>query len=147
MGNPAQPIALIKAKGNKARMSKKEIAEREARELKVPYTDVHPPEYFSDKQKADFNYYAEMLLALNVFTELDVDSLARYILERELYLVQYKDLVKARKSRDSAAMKEADIAFDKISKRIRAHAADLGLTPCSRARLAIPAPPAEDDEL
>ena len=146
MGRNAQPIALIKAKG-RSHISKKEMEEREARELKVPFTDVHPPEYMTDKQKEEFNRIAEMLLALNVFTELDVDCLARYVLEHELYLAQHSEVRKARKSGNAAKLKEVEVMYDKTVRRIRALASDLGLTPTSRMKLSAPPPPPDDDEL
>ena len=146
MGRNAQPVALIRAKG-KSHYSKKELEEREARELKVPFTDVHPPEYMTEKQKQEFMEIAEMLLALNVFTELDIDCLARYVLERELYLNQHNAMRKANKSGDAARIKEVGIEYDKTVRRIRGLAADLGLTPTSRAKLSVPPPPVDDDEL
>lgn len=146
MGRNAQPVALIKAKG-KSHFGKRELEEREARELKVPFTDVHPPEYMTEKQQQEFTEIADMLLALNVFTELDIDCLTRYILERELYLAQHNEMRKARKSGDAARIKEIGIEYDKTVRRIRGLAADLGLTPTSRAKLSVPPPPADDDEL
>ena len=141
-----QPIDLLVAKG-KSHMGKAEIEERKARELQVPFTDVHPPEYMSEKQKEEFMRIADMLLALNVFTELDEDCLARYVLEHELYLAQHNEVRKARRSGDSAKLKEAEIMYDKTVRRIRGLASDLGLTPTSRCKLTIPPPPVEDDEL
>lgn len=146
MGRNAQPIALLKAKG-KSHLTKAEIQEREERELKVPFTDVHPPEYMNEKQKEEFTRIAEMLLALNVFTELDIDCLARYVLERELYLTQHNEMRKANKSGDAARIKEVGMEYDKTVRRIRGLASDLGLTPTSRAKLSIPPPPADDDDL
>lgn len=146
MGRNAQPVALIRAKG-KSHFGKRELEEREARELKVPFTDVHPPEYMTEKQKQEFMEIADMLLALNVFTELDIDCLARYILERELYLAQHNEMRKARKSGDAARIKEIGMEYDKTVRRIRGLASDLGLTPTSRAKLSVPTPPADDDEL
>ncbi len=146
MGRNAQPIALLRAKG-KSHLTKAEIQQREEMELKVPFTDVHPPEYMTEKQKQEFMEIAEMLLALNVFTELDIDCLARYILERELYLAQHNEMRKARKSGDAARIKEIGIEYDKTVRRIRGLASDLGLTPTSRAKLSVPPPPVDDDEL
>lgn len=146
MGRNAQPIALIRAKG-KSHMGKQEMLEREARELKVPFTDVHPPEYMTEKQKQEFTHIADMLLELNVFTELDEDCLARYVLERELYLIQHNEMRKAQKSGDDERIRKAEISYDKTVRRIRGLASDLGLTPTSRCKLSIPPPPADDDEL
>ena len=141
-----QPIDLLVAKG-KSHMGKAEIEERKERELHVPFTNVHPPEYMSDKQKQEFTRIADMLLALNVFTELDEDCLARYVLEHELYLAQHNEVRKARRNGDSQRLKEAEIMYDKTVRRIRGLASDLGLTPTSRCKLTIPPPPVEDDEL
>ena len=141
-----QPTGLLIAKG-RSHMGKAEIEERQARELHVPFTDVHPPEYMTEKQKQEFTRIADMLLALNVFTELDEDCLARYVLEHELYLAQHTAVRKARRSGDSAQLKEAEIMYDKTVRRIRGLASDLGLTPTSRCKLSIPPPPVEDDEL
>lgn len=146
MGRNAQPIALIRAKG-KSHMGKQEMQEREARELKVPFTDVHPPEYMTEKQKREFMRIAEMLLALNVLTELDEDCLARYVLENELYLIQHNEMRKAQKSGDDERIRKAEISYDKTVRRIRGLASDLGLTPTSRCKLSIPPLPADDDEL
>jgi P27 family predicted phage terminase small subunit len=113
----------------------------------VPFTDVQAPEYMSEKQKEEFMRIADMLLALNVFTELDVDCLARYVLEHELYLAQHNEVRRARKSGNTAKLKEAEIMYDKTVRRIRGLASDLGLTPTSRMKLSVPPPPADDDEL
>jgi P27 family predicted phage terminase small subunit len=101
----------------------------------------------TEKQQQEFTRIADMLLALNVFTELDEDCLARYVLEHELYLAQHNEVRKARRSGDSARLKEAEIMYDKTVRRIRGLASDLGLTPTSRCKLTIPPPPVEDDEL
>ena len=146
MPRTKQPIDLLVAKG-KSHMGKAEIEERKARELHVPFTDVHAPEYMSEKQQQEFNRIADMLLALNVFTELDEDCLARYVLEHELYLAQHNEVRKARRSGDSQRLKEAEIMYDNTVRRIRGLASDLGLTPTSRCKLTIPPPPVEDDEL
>lgn len=142
MGRNAQPVGLLKAKG-KSHLSKAEIERREETELKVPFTNVHPPEYLSAKQKDVFNRYAEMLLALNVFTELDEECLARYVCEEDVVKAARRNLNKAQ----GDDMKDAEIMYDKAVKRIRMLASDLGLTPTSRCKLSIPPPPEEDDEL
>lgn len=146
MARAKLPTSILVARG-KSHMGKDEIEERKARELHVPFTDVQPPEYMTEKQKKEFTRIADMLLALNVFTELDEDCLARYVLENELYLAQHNEVRKARKSGDEARLKSAEIMYDKTVRRIRGLASDLGLTPTSRMKLSIPPPPADDDEL
>lgn len=93
-GRPKKPIAVLKAEG-KSHMSKKQIEEREQGELSVPYTDIKPPDYLTGKKRIEeFNRYAELLLKLGIFTELDVDVLAKYILSKNLYLIYTKQLEK-----------------------------------------------------
>ncbi len=97
MARPRKPIAVLKAEG-KSHLTKKEIEEREQGELNVPFTDIQPPDYLKGKKRVDeFNHYASMLLKLGIFTELDVDVLAKYILSKELYLTYTKQLEKIMK--------------------------------------------------
>lgn len=93
-GRPKEPVDLLIAKGKK-HLTKNEIEERREQEVEVPFVDVEPPEYLKGKKRiAEFNRYAEMLLKIGIFTELDVDILAKYILAKELYLTYTKQLEK-----------------------------------------------------
>ena len=144
MARPRQPIALVQAKGKK-HLTKKEIAEREAEELTVPIPDngVEPPDYIADAPKlvAEFYEISAQLIALRVFTELDADSLARYLLAKQNYL-QYTSLlnsaIRKNKIADMAAIQTMQ---DKAFKQVRAAASDLGLTISSRCRLVVPQAP------
>lgn len=88
-GRPRKPLAT-----NKKHFTKAEIEERKEQEMDVPYTDVKPPEYLTKKQATEFNEYAEKLVALGIFTELDVDILAQYIIAKTLYLKYSKQIEK-----------------------------------------------------
>ena len=83
-GRKRQPVDLLLAKGKK-HFSEREIEERRSKELSVPFTDIKAPGYLTPTQKRSFNAYAKKLLALNIFTELDVDVLAQYVISLELY--------------------------------------------------------------
>jgi P27 family predicted phage terminase small subunit len=92
MARPREPIDLIKAKGKK-NLSKKEYEERKESEVDVPFVDVKPPKYLKGKKRInEFNHYAGMLLKIGIFTELDVDVLAKYIIAKELYIQYTKQL-------------------------------------------------------
>lgn len=94
MARPRKPIAVLKAEG-KSHMTKAQIEEREQGELKVPFTDIRPPDYLTKKKHIEeFEHYAEMLVKLGIFTELDIDVLANYILSKDLYLTYTKQLEK-----------------------------------------------------
>lgn len=88
-GRPRKPVAI-----NKKHFSKAEREQRENEELNVPFTDVTPPDYLTAKQKRDFNEYATKLVALGIFTELDVDVLAQFCIAKELYIGYSKQVKK-----------------------------------------------------
>ena len=88
-GRPRKPVAI-----NKKHFTKAEREQRENEELEVPFTDVTPPNYLTAQQKRDFTEYAEKLVALGIFTELDVDVLAQFCIARELYIGYSKQVKK-----------------------------------------------------
>lgn len=143
-----EPIALLEAKGKK-HLSKVQIEERRNSELDVPYMDVTPPDYLNDTQKEKFKYYAEMLLALGIMTELDTDCLARYIVSFDLYLTYTKQVAALLEAGNFDELKGVQTMQDKMFKQSMYSARDLGLTITSRCKIVVPKPPtsADDDEL
>jgi P27 family predicted phage terminase small subunit len=143
MARPRQPIALVQAKGAK-HLTKEEIAKREAEELDVPIPEtIKPPDYIADAPKLveEFNDIAEKLIALKILTELDADSLARYLLAKQNYL-QYTSLLNSAIRKNKVAeMAAIQTMQDKAFKQVRAAASDLGLTISSRCRLVVPQAP------
>ena len=144
MARPRQPIALVQAKGAK-HLTKEEIAKRTAEELDVPIPEtIKPPDYIADAPKLveEFNDIAGKLIALKILTELDADSLARYLLAKQNYL-QYTSLLNSAIRKNKVAeMAAIQTMQDKAFKQVRAAASDLGLTISSRCRLVVPqAPP------
>ena len=143
MARPRQPIALVQAKGAK-HLTKEEIAKRTAEELDVPIPNtVQPPDYIADAPKLveEFNDIAEKLIALKILTELDADSLARYLLAKQNYL-QYTSLLNSAIRKNKVAeMATIQTMQDKAFKQVRVAASDLGLTISSRCRLVVPQAP------
>ena len=88
-GRPRKPVAI-----NKKHFTKAEKEQRENEELDVPFTDVSPPDYLTAQQKRDFAEYAGKLVDLGIFTELDVDVLAQFVIARELYIGYSKQVKK-----------------------------------------------------
>lgn len=145
MARPREPIDLIKAKGKK-HLTKAEYEERKEQELDVPFIDVKPPEYLAgEKQLEKFNYYAEMLLKLGIFTELDVDCLARYIMGEQLYLQYTSLLIGLIKSKDFDQMGKIQGLQDRAFKQCQQCARDLGLTISSRCKLVVPQADGDED--
>lgn len=148
MARPREPVDLIKAKGRK-HLTQSEYEDRKEQEVDVPFVDIQPPEYLTgEKQVEKFNYYADMLLQIGIFTELDVDCLARYIMGEQLYLQYTNLLVRLIKSKDYEELGKIQNLQDKAFKQCQSCARDLGLTISSRCKLVVPkAPEDEDDEL
>lgn len=148
-GRPRKPIDLHLAEGNPSHLTKDEIEERKNTELKVPFTDIKPPDYLTGaKQIEKFNYYAKMLLDLGIFTELDTDCLARYITSEQLYLQYTNLLVKLIKSQDFEQLGKIQTLQDRAFRQCQSCARELCLTVSARARLVVPKPTDdEDDEL
>lgn len=93
-GRPKEPVDLLVAKGKK-HLSKDEYEQRKNEEVDVPFVDVKPPKYLKGKKRInEFNHYAAMLVKIGIFTELDVDVLAKYIIAKELYISYTKELEK-----------------------------------------------------
>ncbi len=147
MGRPKKPIGLHLAEGNPSHLTKAEIEERQEGELDVPFLDVKPPEYLTgEKQIEKFNYIADMLLKLEIFTELDVDTLARYIMSEQLYLQYTKLLIGLIKSKDFEQLGKIQSLQDRAFRQCDTCARRLGLTITDRARLVVPQPPEDDDD-
>ena len=93
-GRPREPVDLLVAKGRK-HLSKDEYEQRKNEEVDVPFVDVKPPKFLKGKKRInEFNHYAAMLVQIGIFTELDVDVLAKYIIAKELYISYTKELEK-----------------------------------------------------
>lgn len=145
MAGVRQPIDLIKAKGKK-HLTKAEYEQRKAEEIDVPFVDVCPPEYLTGaKQIEEFNHYAKMLCAIGIFTELDVDELARYIIGKQIYL-QYSNLLsKSMRSADLDKLAKIQILQDKAFRQCQASAKALGLNITSRCKLIVPQVDSDED--
>lgn len=145
MARPRKPVDLMLLEG-KTHLTKAEIEQRRKEELNVPFTDVSPPDYLPDKLKIEFMEIAEKLLSLKIMTELDEDTLARYILSKQQYLQFTSLLNKAMRENRLSEMERLSRLQDKAHKQCRSGATDLGLTVTSRLRLVIPEvePPKEN---
>ena len=156
MAGQRQPIELVIAK-DKKHLTKEEIAERMAREIKPCTDDIAAPAYLTAKQKKDFEKIAQQLQKLKIMGETDVDALARYITAQEFYEKAVKDLRKLEKDRPTKEDKEEDpkeyyvrmdLYYDMLEsatkrqdryfKQAQTAAAALGLTISSRCRLVAP---------
>ncbi|MCM3619171.1 phage terminase small subunit P27 family [Sutcliffiella horikoshii] len=153
-GRNKQPLSVIQGKGRSNHLSKAEIQEREEQEKALKgYTDnIKIPSYLTAKQKRNFEEIATELTRLNIFSNLDVDALARYIDSRDMYIQLVKDMKKIKATEiatfdDGSTKVVANEDYPKLIRskntlfnECRGAAADLGLTITSRLKLVIPKP-------
>lgn len=143
MPKPREPIDLIIAKGKK-HLTKAEIAERRAEEIDVPFRKIRPPKYLNASQKKKFREIAKKLSQIGIYTELDEDNLARYVISQELYLSYTEAINDLIKKGDLVMLKDIQQMQDKAYRQAQMCARDLGLTISSRCKLSIPK--VEEDE-
>ena len=145
MARSRQPIEVLLANGKK-HLTKAEIAERRATEVKVLPGDMDPPEYLTIKQQEEFRTIAKQLQALGIMSETDVDALARYVIANTFYISSVRKL----RSREVMGDPELFDSWLKIQERMfkqcRAAASDLGLTISSRCKLVVPSTGKEEEK-
>ena len=139
MPNMKQPIELIIANGKK-HLTKDEIAERRATEIRAPADNIKAPSYLTKKQKEEFYNIAEQLIDLKIMSNLDCDALARYITSLDLYIKISKKLRTKKVIDDIVLLEKYSSLQDKYFKQCRAVGNDLGLSITSRCKLVVPKP-------
>ncbi|MDY7044046.1 phage terminase small subunit P27 family [Virgibacillus sp. M23] len=139
-GRNKQPLAVIQGKGRSNHLTKDEIKKRQSQEEQMKgFTDnIEAPKYLTKKQKEEFNHLSTELLRLGIFSNLDVDNLARYIDSKDQYIKLIKLIRKVKPAEDfksySAMQRSKNLLFNEC----RSSANDLGLTITSRLKLVIP---------
>ena len=145
-GRNRKPIALHLANDNPSHLSKSEIADRQEKEVNVPYTNVKPPGYLNTKQKRIFKGYAQKLVSIGIMTELDIDCLARYVMAHDMYIAYTEELNKAIAAGQLSIAKEFRLLQNTAFKQASASACALGLTVTSRCKIEVPQPSEDDDD-
>jgi P27 family predicted phage terminase small subunit len=140
MARPRQPIDLLLVKGKK-NLTKQEIEERMASEVKAENDKIEPPAYLPEELKKDFKRIAQELINIKIMSNLDCEALARFIVSEYQY---QKITIKLLKMK-SIGPKYFELLSvqEKLFKMCRAAASDLGLTISSRCKLVIHRPKEE----
>lgn len=134
-----EPTDLVVAKGRK-HFTKRDIEERRAQELDVPFKNIEAPKHLKKSLVKEFYDIAYKLLEIGVMTELDEEALARYLISKELHIT-YTAVLEDTMLNPKVSIEEITKlmnAQDKAFKQVRQSAADLGLTITSRCKLTIP---------
>lgn len=141
MAGPRQPTDLIKANGRK-HLSRAEEAERRAREVQVPKArTAKPPKWLPEQLKGDFRKLGKALIAVGLYTDLDAETLGRYLVAQHQYLIATMETEKALIKRDQEQADAWGKVQERYFKQARNCANDMGLTMTSRCRLVIPPAP------
>lgn len=161
MGRKAMSIELHLINGNKNRLTKDEIEKRREAEkrLKPKANKVKPPTWLSKEAKKEFNRIAKEMQDLDLLTNIDIDALALYcdayvnyiectrIIAKEGLMVEYTN-----KAAETNKVPHPLLTKKKqLAEQMKALAMEFGLTPASRAKLAIPReeekPKSEEEKL
>lgn len=147
MPGPRQPTDLLKATGRK-HLSRAEEADRRDREVHVePPKTAKPPKWLPEYLKKDFRALGKRLIAAGIYTDLDADTLGRYLAAQHAWIVATREASDALDRQDRKAAEDWSRIQDRYFKQARACANDMGLTVTSRCRLVLPEDmkPKEDD--
>ena len=146
MPGKRQPVDVIKANGRK-HLSAAEEAERRAGEVRVaPPKTARPPKWLPEGLKKDFRALGKKLLAAGLYTDLDADTLGRYLVAQHQYELTMARAENALLAENQAAADDWGKLQERYFKQARATAGDMGLTVTSRCRLVIPVGVQDEDE-
>ncbi|WP_343119270.1 phage terminase small subunit P27 family, partial [Clostridioides difficile] len=97
--------------------------------------NIQAPSYLPVELQQEFYEIAKELIRINIMSNLDIDSLARFIISKKLYIDITEKILK-----NTCLITDKDIinSQDKLFKQCRQSASDLGLTISSRCKLVVP---------
>lgn len=154
MPGPRQRLEVLEGRGRK-HLTKAEKARRAAGEARpeIP-KQIRPPSYLPLELREEFAALGRKLRDCGLFTVLDSDALARYLLARRSWLEATMDVLEVQKGGvnadgeravDLERLDAASRVQDRFFKQCQRSAADLGLTVTSRCRLVLPEGEAPED--
>ena len=137
MAGQRLPLEVVQARGSK-HLTKTEIEERQAREIKPITDNIIAPPYLTKKQKDEFYRIAEQLKKLKILGETDTDALGRYIVANDFYINAVKQMRKPEVKNDPIKFGAWAKIQERYFKQCRSSANDLGLSISSRCKLVVP---------
>lgn len=142
MGRNVKPMA-VQERGRRVHRANSEKEERRERESAIagsPDKTDAPPYLSTKEQRKRHRQIVSLLQSANrnLCTDLDVDAVARYVLEEEEYLAAVKELRKARRQGCiSEAVEKLQRMKNNAFKCVDTAAKSIGLTVDSRLRFNI----------
>ena len=138
MAGQRQPTDVVKANGRK-HMTKAEEDARRDQEVRVPKAkEATAPKWLHKDLRKEFRTLARRLIAVNLYTDLDADTLGRYVVAHHQWTAATAQVAEALASDDLDAVTVWSRLQDLYFKQARACAVDMGLTLSSRCRMVIP---------
>lgn len=138
MPGKRQPTALVKANGKK-HLSRKEEAERLAAEPQVEAPAVvTPPKWLAKRFHDEFQKIGQILLAADLYTELDRDVLGQYFVARDGWLKANKKAAAGIRTGDEKQAQSWTTVQNTYFRQARQCGEAMGLSVNSRCRLVIP---------
>lgn len=133
-GRNKQPASVLRHKGS--HMGRDNLDKREAEEVKVPDMKIVPPAYIEGAQLKKFNEIAGMLRKVDkkLFTALDVETLARYVVSHDLWL-RYTNMLLETDDVDKS--KAISLLQDKAFRQAHTSASALCLNITSRCKVSL----------
>lgn len=147
MGTPAKSARLQLLQGNPAKKNTKKLKERAKQEekMKMSADSVVPPSFLDKTGKKEFERLAELLLSVELINNADILHLAMYCDAYSRYL-SYGRQVKSKGLWVDGKPNSFILRQNEASAQMRSYAADLGLSPSARAKLAINLDGDNDDD-
>lgn len=138
MAGTRQPTDVVVANGRK-HLSKAEEAERRSKEVSVaPAKTAKPPKWLPEALKKDFRAIGKQLIKAGIYTDLDADTLGRYLISHQQWLAATKQTQKYLNALDVENAEAWSRMQERYFKQARNCANDMGLTVTSRCRLVVP---------
>lgn len=138
MSGRRQPTDLVVAKGRK-HLTKAEEAERRNVEVRLPPPKkAKPPKWLPETLKKDFRALGKQLIEAGIYTDLDGDTLGRYLVAQHQWLIATGEAEEALAARDQERADAWGRIQERYFKQARNCAGDMGLTVSSRCRLVVP---------
>lgn len=138
MAGTRQATDVILANGRK-HLSRAEEAERRKHEVKAPPAQrAKPPKWLPEALKKEFRALGKKLIEAGLYSDLDADTLGRYLIAQHEYLIATSEVQKALSGRDQEGAESWGRIQERYFKQARNCANDMGLTMTSRCRLVVP---------
>lgn len=146
MPGPRQPVDVLKAKGRKHLSQAEESTRRRGEIDAPPPEEVRPPQWLGKKFHKEFNALAELLIPLRLYSDLDADVLAQYLVTRERWERADKQASAAIRKKDEKLAKEWTNIQSSYFRQCRQCAEVMGLSVSARCKLVIPQGDESDED-